>query len=50
MNNCNLYHGDCITIMNKLQKDGVVVDAIIVDPPYGTTKCQWDTIIPYDKM
>lgn len=50
MNNCNLYHGDCIPIMNKLQNDGVVVDAIIVDPPYGTTKCQWDTIIPYDKM
>jgi site-specific DNA-methyltransferase (adenine-specific) len=26
------------------------VDAVICDPPYGTTKCQWDVIIPFDLM
>lgn len=26
------------------------VDAIITDPPYGTTACKWDSAIPFDKM
>jgi site-specific DNA-methyltransferase (adenine-specific) len=26
------------------------VDAIITDPPYGTTACKWDSVIPFDKM
>jgi len=26
------------------------VDAIITDPPYGTTACAWDSIIPLDKL
>lgn len=26
------------------------VDAIICDPPFGTTKCKWDTIIPFDGL
>lgn len=26
------------------------VDMIICDLPYGTTKCKWDTIIPFDKL
>ena len=32
----NLYNGDCIEIMNSLIKEGVKVDAIITDIPYGT--------------
>ena len=36
--------------MDKLIEEGVVVDAIITDPPYGTTACKWDTIIPFDDM
>ena len=36
--------------MDKLIADGVVVDAIITDPPYGTTDCNWDSIIPFDEM
>ena len=27
-----------------------IFDAIITDPPYGTTACKWDTIIPFDDM
>jgi site-specific DNA-methyltransferase (adenine-specific) len=26
------------------------IDAIITDPPYGTTACKWDSVIPFDKM
>ena len=46
----NLYNGDCLEVMDKLIEDGVVVDAIITDPPYGTTACKWDNIIPFDEM
>jgi len=45
-----LYKGDCLEIMDKLIAEGVKVDAIITDPPYGTTACKWDSIIPFDKM
>ena len=45
-----LIHDDCLSAMDKLIEKGVVVDAIICDPPYGTTKCKWDSIIPFDKM
>lgn len=26
------------------------VDCIICDPPYGTTQCEWDNIISFDKL
>lgn len=26
------------------------IDAVICDPPYGTTACKWDSVIPLDKM
>lgn len=26
------------------------VDAVICDPPYGTTACKWDSVIPLDLM
>lgn len=45
-----LYNGDCLAVMDKLIEQGVKVDAIITDPPYGTTACKWDTVIPFDKM
>ena len=45
-----LYNGDCLEVMDKLIKEGIKVDAIITDPPYGTTACKWDSIIPFDKM
>ena len=45
-----LYKGDCLTVMDELIKEGVVVDAIICDPPYGTTACKWDMVIPFDEM
>ena len=50
MSQIDLYNGDCIEIMQQLIHKGVKVDAIITDPPYGTTACPWDIIIPFDKM
>ena len=45
-----LYHGDCLTIMDDLINSNIKFDAIITDPPYGTTSCKWDTVIPLDEM
>jgi site-specific DNA-methyltransferase (adenine-specific) len=48
--NYKLYLGDCLEVMDKLIEQGVQVDCILTDPPYGTTQCKWDSIIPLDKM
>ena len=48
--NYKLYNGDCLEVMDELIKEGIKVDAIITDPPYGTTTCKWDSIIPFDEM
>ena len=45
-----LIHGDCLKAMDKLICEGVKVDAIITDPPYGTTACKWDAVIPFEPM
>ena len=50
MKKIELYNGDCLEVMDRLIDEGVVVDAIICDPPYGTTKCKWDTVIPFEAM
>ncbi len=50
MNNIELYNGDCLQVMDELIAKGIVVDAIITDPPYGTTACKWDSVIPFDEM
>lgn len=43
-----LIKGECIEQM-KLIPSGSI-DAIITDPPYGTTACKWDSVIPFDLM
>lgn len=43
-----LFHGDCLKIMPTIPSGSV--DMILVDPPYGTTKCKWDSIIPLGEM
>ena len=37
--NIDLYNGEALEVMDKLIEQGVVIDAIITDPPYGTTAC-----------
>jgi len=43
-----LIKGDCLEIMKTIP-DGSI-DAIITDPPYGTTACKWDSIIDLNLM
>ena len=47
-NEYSLLFGDCLERMKEIP-DGSV-DAIICDPPFGTTACAWDSVIPFDLM
>lgn len=40
--------GDCLEIMKSIP-DGTV-DMILCDLPYGTTRCHWDTVIPFSPL
>lgn len=40
--------GDCLEVMKTIP-DGSV-DMILTDPPYGTTACKWDSVIPFESM
>lgn len=44
----SLMHGDCLEMMKEIP-DGSV-DMVLTDPPYGTTACKWDSIIPLEPM
>lgn len=48
MEKTTLYNGDCLEIMKSFANDSI--DCVICDLPYGTTKCNWDTIIPFDML
>lgn len=43
-----LLHGDCLKLMKDLP-DGSV-DMVLCDPPYGTTDCSWDSVLPFDQL
>ena len=43
-----LRHGDCLELMKDIP-DGSV-DLVLTDPPYGTTACKWDSVIPFEPM
>ena len=43
-----LYQGDCLELMKNIPDQSV--DMILTDPPYGTTACKWDSIIPFEPM
>ena len=43
-----LYKGDCLEVMKNIADKSI--DAIITDPPYGTTACKWDSVIPFNLM
>jgi site-specific DNA-methyltransferase (adenine-specific) len=43
-----LLHGDCLELMKSIPDQSI--DAIITDPPYGTTACKWDSVIPFGLM
>jgi site-specific DNA-methyltransferase (adenine-specific) len=43
-----LIKGECLEAMKQIPTGSV--DAIITDPPYGTTACKWDSVIDFDLM
>ena len=43
-----LMQGDCLERMKEIP-DGSV-DMVLTDPPYGTTACKWDSVIPFEPM
>jgi len=47
LGNCYLYHGDCFAILPKLD---YACDAVISDPPYGITACDWDIMPPLPRF
>lgn len=48
MSNYQLYQGDCLEVMKTISDKSI--DLILTDPPYGTTACKWDSIIPFEPM
>tara|TARA_R110000796_G_scaffold118759_1_gene232538 strand:+ start:233 stop:982 length:750 start_codon:yes stop_codon:yes gene_type:complete len=40
--------GDCLEVMKTIEIGSI--DAIITDPPYGTTACKWDSVIDFELM
>ena len=40
--------GDCLEVMQDIP-DGSI-DLVLTDPPYGTTACKWDIVIPFEPM
>jgi site-specific DNA-methyltransferase (adenine-specific) len=44
----NLMLGDCLERMKEIP-DGSI-DMVLTDPPYGTTACKWDSVIPFEPM
>jgi len=44
----NLIHGDCLEKMKEIPDNSI--DMILTDPPYGTTACKWDVVIPFEPM
>ena len=43
-----LIKGECLEAMKQMPSGSI--DAIITDPPYGTTACKWDSVIPFEPM
>ena len=48
MSKIELIQGDCLEKMKDIP-DGSI-DLVLTDPPYGTTACKWDSIIPLEPM
>ena len=45
---CQLMFGDCLERMKEIPDNSI--DMILCDPPFGTTACKWDTIIPFEPL
>lgn len=45
---CRLMFGDCLERMKEIEDNSI--DLCLTDPPYGTTQCKWDLVIPFEPM
>lgn len=43
-----LLQGDCLRLLPSLPDSSI--DMVLADPPYGTTQCKWDSVIPLEPM
>lgn len=43
-----LLQGDCLELLKSIPDSSL--DMVLCDPPYGTTQCKWDSIIPLEEM
>jgi len=43
-----IYNDDCLKILPTIPDNSI--DLVLTDPPYGTTACKWDSIIPFEPM
>lgn len=43
-----LYNGDCLKLMKDIPDKSI--DLVLSDLPYGTTKCKWDNILPFEPL
>jgi site-specific DNA-methyltransferase (adenine-specific) len=43
-----IYNDDCLKVLPTIQDNSI--DLVLTDPPYGTTECKWDSIIPFEPM
>lgn len=43
-----LMQGDCLELMKEIPNGSV--DMILCDLPYGTTRCKWDSVIPFESL
>ena len=48
MSEYRLIRGDCLDVLPTLEADSI--DLVLADPPYGTTACKWDSVIPFEPM
>ena len=43
-----LFNDDCLNAMKSIADNSV--DMVLCDLPYGTTKCLWDVVIPFEDL
>lgn len=43
-----LLQGDCLDLLPTITDTSVAL--VLADPPYGTTACRWDSVIPFEPM
>ena len=48
MCNIKLIKGDCLEKFTLIKDKSI--DLVFTDLPYGTTACEWDVVIPFDKL